>query len=336
MKQTTVPNRMGSHSALSSVMTFSPVVNDSCCRTPRILQPIDAFNNRLPPWLAHRHTAGMRKFLALLSLLWLTCPGVYAQDAADVAEAQRALIDAQVAQFATDADPHGRVFFLGFAGDGRERVFAEEIQFAAQRVGEKYGSAGRSLLLLNDQRDLTSWPFASVSSLKYALQALARVMNRDEDVLFFSLSSHGSRNANLVVANTHMFDFDLSARTVARLLEESGIRWRVVVVSACYAGSFVKPLANNHTIVLTAASKDRTSFGCSNERDLTYFGEAFYRDALPHSTYLKVAFETARKDIFRREQAERISHSQPQSYFGPLMDEKLRAIEQARAPALPQ
>src|SRR5690349_11389638 len=119
----------------------------SCCRTPRILQPIGAFNNRLPPWLAHRHTAGMRKILTLMSALWLACSGARAQDAADVAQVQRALIDAQVARFATDADPHGRVFFLGFAGDGRERVFAEEIQFAAQRVGEKYGSTGRSLLL---------------------------------------------------------------------------------------------------------------------------------------------------------------------------------------------
>ncbi len=35
MKQTTAPNRMGSHSALSSVMTFSPVLRDSCCYPAR-------------------------------------------------------------------------------------------------------------------------------------------------------------------------------------------------------------------------------------------------------------------------------------------------------------
>ena len=275
----------------------------------------------------------MRKLLILVCSLLLTASLVHAQEAGQV---QRDLIDAQVARLALDADPHGRVFFVGFAGDGRERVFAEEIHFAAQRIGEKYGSSGRSVLLLNDQRDLTTWPFASVSSLKYALQAIARVMNRDEDVLVLSLSSHGSRSADLVVANKNMSGVDLDARTVARLLDEAGIQWRVVIVSACFSGSFVKPLANDHTIVLTAAAKDRSSFGCSNSRDLTYFGEAFYRDALPHSTSLKAAFETARKEIRKRERDERITHSKPQSYFGPLMDEKLRAIEQARAPADPR
>jgi hypothetical protein len=270
----------------------------------------------------------MRKFLTFLPLLLLTGSLVHAQEAGKV---QRDLIDAQIVQFSLDTDPHGRVFFLGFAGDGGERVFAEEIRFAARRVGEKYGSSARTVLLLNDQRDLSTWPFASLSSLKYALQAIARNMNRDEDVLFLSLSSHGSRRAGLVVANDNMFDYDLDARTVARLLDEAGIQWRVVVVSACFSGSFVKPLATDHTIVLTAASKDRTSFGCSNERDLTYFGEAFYRDALPPSPGLKEAFEAARVDIRRREKEERITQSKPQSFFGPLMDEKLRVIEQAHA-----
>ena len=109
-------------------------------------------------------------------------------------------------------------------------------------------------------------------------------MNRDEDVLFLALSSHGSRDSTIAVSNTGMTEQGLSARTLAELLEESGIKWRVIVVSACFSGAFVKPLSDDHTIVITAASKSRSSFGCSDQRDLTYFGEAFYRDALPHSS----------------------------------------------------
>jgi len=157
-----------------------------------------------------------------------------------------------------------------------------------------------------------------------------RVMNRDEDVLFLALSSHGSRGATIDVSNTGMAPQALRADTLAQLLEESGIRWRVIVVSACFSGAFVKPLADNHTIVITAASKNRTSFGCSDERDLTYFGEAFYRDALTHSTDLREAFEAARGDIRQRERDEDFTPSQPQAYFGPLMEGKLRGIEQAR------
>ena len=135
-------------------------------------------------------------------------------------------------------------------------------------------------------------------------------MNRDEDVLFLALSSHGSQGATIEVSNEGMEPQPLGAVTLADLLAESGIRWKVIVVSACFSGAFVEPLADDHTIVLTAASKSRTSFGCSDTRDLTYFGEAFYRDSLPGSTQLRAAFETAKQEIRRREKEEGVRASQ--------------------------
>jgi len=259
-------------------------------------------------------------------------PSATADVTKESAERQRGLIDAQVARFPKEPVSGGRVYFLGFAGVGEERVFAEEIKLAAKRVGEKYGSSMRSVLLLNDRRDLATQPLASTSSLRYSLLEIARVMNRSEDVLFLALSSHGSRDSTIAVSNTGMAEQGLSARTLAELLEESGIKWRVIVVSACFSGAFVKPLSDDHTIVITAASKNRSSFGCSDQRDLTYFGEAFYRDALPNSPDLRMAFETARKEIRRREKDEEFTPSKPQGYFGALMEGKLRTIGQAGAP----
>ncbi|HEU4778399.1 MAG TPA: C13 family peptidase [Steroidobacteraceae bacterium] len=270
---------------------------------------------------------------------WTLLAASFGVQAGGAAQLQRELIDAQVARFADQArdqgETTGRVFFLGFAGYGEERVFAEEIKLAAQRVGEKYGSSMRSVLLINDRRDLASWPLASPSSLRYSLKALARVMNPDEDVLFLALSSHGSPDATLDVSNTGMTPEVLSAGMLAGLLAESAIRWKVVVVSACYSGTFVKPLADEHTIVITAAAKNRPSFGCSDQRDLTYFGEAFYRDAMPDATYLRAAFEAARKEIAVREKDEEVKPSKPQASFGPLMEEKLRGIEGALSPPHP-
>jgi hypothetical protein len=260
---------------------------------------------------------------ALYCLLILGSPRALAQGDAQV---QRDLIDAQIAQFPEETATAGRVYFLGFAGYGEERVFAEEIKLAARHVGEKYGSTQRTVLLLNDRRDLTTYPLASASSLRYALEALARVMNRDEDVLFLALSSHGGRDATIDVSNEGMTPQTLSAATLAKLVADSGIRWKVVVVSACFSGAFIDPLADSETIVITAASRNRTSFGCSDKRHLTYFGEAFYQDALPASFQLREAFETARQAIRQREKAEDVKASQPQAHFGPLMDEKLRGF----------
>jgi hypothetical protein len=284
-------------------------------------------DNRLRRSIDHGDTAGMRKTLAIVFWLVLGSPLAAAEGAV---QTQRDLIDAQIAGFPAGAGDQGRMFFVGFAGYGEERVFAEEIKLAAQVVGEKFGSTERSVLLVNDRRDLTAYPFASASSLRYALEAVANVMNREDDVLFLALSSHGSPDATIEVTNTGMKEQNLGAKTLAGILAESGIRWKVIVVSACYSGRFVKPLADNHTIVLAASAKNRTSFGCSDTRDLTYFGEAFYRDALPGALSLRDAFDEARRAIHTREQVEGYKPSQPQSYFGPMMESKLVEMQQAR------
>jgi hypothetical protein len=238
--------------------------------------------------------------------------------------AQYALIDATIAKFPLQVDGKPEFYFLGFAGYGEERVFAEEIKLAAARVGEKYGSTDRTLLLINDRRDLTTYPLATGLGLRHAVNALGKAMNRDEDVLFLVLSSHGARNAMLEVSNTDMPARGLAADDLAEILRQSGIRWQVVVVSACFSGAFVKPLAHPESIVITASSKHRTSFGCSDERHLTYFGEAFFRDAFPAAPDLRAAAEATRRAIRSREREEKVTPSQPQSHFGAAIEPKLR------------
>jgi hypothetical protein len=277
-------------------MTNSPV---SCCGTARIL------------W-------------------WLAAAALFAGQPARAevdTRAQQELIRETVSTFPAASGPQGGVFFLGFAGYGEERVFAEEIKMAAQQVGHRYDSHRRSLLLVNDRRDLITLPLATHDNLRYALRQIAAVMDQERDVLFLALSSHGSENGLLSVSNTGLPPaLGLSATTLGIFLRESGIRWKVIVVSACYSGAFIEPLADSHTIVITAASKTRTSFGCSDERHLTYFGEAFYRDALPGARTLRAAFESARQNIRQREKQERVRPSQPQSYFGLLMESRLAEL----------
>ena len=194
---------------------------------------------------------------------------------------QAGRIDRSLSTVTRDASPRPRAFFLGFAGVGEQKVFAQEIGLASRVLGERYDIDGRSMSLLNDERDLERAPLATLSGLKYALLGLAARMNRDQDVLFLSISSHGAQDPAIVVSNSQLPLNDLTGEDLAEALRDSGIRWRVIIISACYAGGFIDYLRDPQTIVITAAAADRTSFGCSNDRDLTYFGEAFYRDALP-------------------------------------------------------
>jgi hypothetical protein len=232
-------------------------------------------------------------------------------------------IDAALETIRRDASPSPQAFFLGFAGVGDEKVFAQEIELAAHVIGDRFGVGERRLTLINDERDLDQAPLASVSGLRYALKGLAARMDLDKDVLFLAISSHGSEDPAIAVAD---FDFplqSLSAPELADGLREAGIRWRVVIISACYAGGFIDALRDPRTIVLTAAAADRTSFGCSSDSDLTYFGEAFYRDALPHAASLRDAFDTAKAAIAIRERNEHVTPSNPHAWFGAELEKKL-------------
>jgi hypothetical protein len=53
---------------------------------------------------------------------------------------------------------------------------------------------------------------------------------------------------------------------------------------------------------MTAARADRVSFGCSEEADFTYFGDALFAQALNQTDDLKQAFELARASVAEREQ----------------------------------
>ena len=280
----------------------------------------------------------------VLGFIWLTdsldvIPDVWTPQEAQAAEPGDALADAEAILFgqpgridevlsavARDKSPNPRAYFLGFAGVGDEKVFAQEIGLASRVLGERYDTTARRVSLINDARDLERAPLATVSGLKYALRGLASRMNLDQDVLFLSISSHGAKDPAIIVSNSELPLQNLADDDLADALNESGIKWRVIIISACYAGAFIESLRDPRTIVITASAADRTSFGCSNDRDLTYFGEAFYRDALPGARSLRDAFDTAKAAIAARESREHVDASKPQAYFGKAMEEKLASM----------
>lgn len=104
---------------------------------------------------------------------------------------------------------------------------------------------------------------------------------------------------------------------------------RCAVISACYSGVFVDPLANDDTLVITAADFNHSSFGCQDKVKWTYFGDAFFNKALRHTADLRSAFATARKLISVRERQEGLVPSNPQIAGGKNIDIVLTARRSA-------
>jgi hypothetical protein len=244
--------------------------------------------------------------------------------------AQPALMSKALAQLAPTRRGVGELYFVGFAGTSTQDVFMKEVQSAQALFDERFDTRHRSLILVNNPRTVSELPVASVSNLQQALIGIAKRMNVQKDVLFLYLTSHGSSHLFSVSFPELALD-GLSDRKLKSMLDRSGIKWRVVVISACYSGSFIEALKDDHTLIVTAAAEDRTSFGCASENDFTYFGDAYINTALRQDRSFISAFDRARDAVGAREQEEELTPSEPQIYVGKAMPAKLQELERRLA-----
>src|SRR5829696_379843 len=139
-------------------------------------------------------------------------------------------------------------------------------------------------------------------------------MDTNKNVLVHFLTSHGSPAGLDIVARSG--SSILTPPALRDMLDASGAKYRVVIISACFSGVFVPVLANPRTLVITAAAADRSSFGCEDRATWTYFGEAFFNQALKRASTLEAAFSEARQIVTARELHEGFQPSNPQMAGG--------------------
>jgi hypothetical protein len=273
----------------------------------------------------------MLRVLDLDTRLWLT-DDVEEEHADDDSGVESLLYDqparlvASVEHMPPREPDKANAFFVGFAGDGEQTIFKREALFAEAVLGDHFSSEDRAVELINDNDDRDAYPIASVSGLQQVLKLIAAKMDLDEDVLVLMLTSHGSREG-LAVMNGSLPLLQLSPSELEHALDESGIKWRIVIVSACYSGVFVNALKGDSTLVITAADAEHSSFGCDDDRELTYFGEALLKDSIPTTRTLEEAFKKASALIQKRETSEHKIRSNPQMLMGPLIRKKLAELE---------
>jgi hypothetical protein len=212
-----------------------------------------------------------------------------------------------------DNDPHNiDMYFLGIAGDGTEGVFRREILYVKNYFDRTFGTTGKSMALINSKQTINEIPLATKTSVKRSLEEIAKRMDAENDILFIYMTSHGSSEFEFVIKQTGMNLPYIHAKTLAETLKEIPVKWKVIVISACFSGGFIPELQDDHTLIITATSPDRQSFGCEDRNEFTYFGEAYFKDALPESENFIGAFDKALEIVAEREKAEDRKHSNPQ------------------------
>ena len=246
--------------------------------------------------------------------------------------AQQRLLDEALSNLEDERPGATDLYFVAFAGDGREDVFRKDVEAAQKVMDERWGTDGRSITLVNNPRTLLESPEATVTNLRETLNEIGATIDAEQDVVMVYLASHGSRKHVLEVALPPLELAPLTAPVLRGLLDAAGIKWRIVVISACYSGGFIDALKDDYTLVLTASATDRASFGCGNESDSTYFGEALFQQGLAHAESILEAFDAATARVAEREKAAGFKPpSNPQIYVGPAMADKLKELDRGNS-----
>jgi hypothetical protein len=223
-------------------------------------------------------------------------------------------------------------YFVGVGGAFYQGVFRQETETARALFDTRFGTSGRSLVLINSDESVTRQPIATRTSIARALQATATHMDRDKDVLFLFITSHGSEDHEIELSYWPLDLAGVTPEWLRRTLDETGIRRRVIVLSACFSGGFIPALQTPDTLIITAADASRSSFGCLDDAELTYFGRAFIDEALRREGSLPTAFATAKAAIREREQAEGFEASDPQWWIGERLQADLPELEKSLFP----
>lgn len=144
------------------------------------------------------------------------------------------------------------------------------------------------------------------------VEAFQRMAAKAKDGCLFYLTSHGSPDG-AVFGPAGM----LRPMLLARLMDETcPDRPSVVIISACFSGVFVQPLANRQRMIVTAARPDRSSFGCGDKDKYPYFDNCVLQ-SLPQSKTFPDLAGLATACVSKRETEEHLEPaSEPQTWIG--------------------
>ncbi|AQR62034.1 hypothetical protein BZG35_10540 [Brevundimonas sp. LM2] len=180
-----------------------------------------------------------------------------------------------------------------------------------------------------DMVDYTLRPDADpVTTPEAAVAGIVATASRATRGCLLYFSSHGSpQGINFGLAS------QMTPTTMARLVRDAcGRRPTVVVVSACFSGVFLDALSGPNRMILTAARRDRSSFGCSEDAVYPYFDGCVIQSLPTAGDFIALANAT-RTCVKARESAEGLTPaSEPQVSIGANMQLLLPTLRFNRPP----
>jgi Peptidase C13 family len=214
------------------------------------------------------------------------------------------------------ADPAPSIIFAGFAMHSQSKAFRNDVLTLERNL---LAMDPRAIVFKLDNPAMgqgADWPFATTENVAQVLKKVG-ALARPQDKVVILFSTHGSPGVLSVNISNQYFPF-VSPAVLNQWLADLRGKPTLLVLSACFSGSFLPQISGPSRIVLTAAAQDRSSFGCEFHSTNTHFVDALFNQAGVAEQSVEQMMERAKMTIEQRERDLKLSPpSLPQVFIGP-------------------
>jgi hypothetical protein len=211
----------------------------------------------------------------------------------------------------------GQVIFAGFAMHSQSKAFRADV-LSAEAWVRTIDPAAIVFKLNNPVPGQSAdWPYATAENVSTVLKKVADLA-RPQDKVVVLFTTHGAPDAlGINFADTPYHP--IKSRWLNEQLAGLGSNPTLLLLSACYSGSFLPTMREPSRIILTAAAFNRSSFGCDFHSSNTFFIDALLNQTQNGEKSLIQLMDAAKVDIDKREQSMGLAPpSLPQSFYGVL------------------
>lgn len=169
-----------------------------------------------------------------------------------------------------------RVFYTGFALWGGEQWSIGDAKKVGSALETFYDDRKFfSFIFSNNENDFLPDKYPTVFA-DMVLEHTNRLQNLtgENDLIIFGLYSHGLKEKLILRLGTGA-ERTLFVDELKQTLEPLKPKNVLLIISACYSGSFITKLKSDKIAIATASAADKQSNGCSPLHNQTFFGKNF-------------------------------------------------------------
>tara|TARA_B100000700_G_C14773213_1_gene727706 strand:- start:91 stop:867 length:777 start_codon:yes stop_codon:yes gene_type:complete len=215
-----------------------------------------------------------------------------------------------------------KIYYLGLGLWGNGEDWSENDVIVLENIFKKiyYNREFHSYIFSNKGlQTKAKLPFFSEKKLEFLIKNIGESVT-EKDIIILTISSHGfpgGINYRIGISPSMSLTGD-KIEEIIKPIQEKNI---LFIISSCYSGSLIKYLEGKYSIIFTASSANKPSFGCDKESSNSWFIESLYESYHNYQNTekrfsLKRWFNKTKSIVKNKEASYGYPHSFPQIFIG--------------------